>query len=177
MTKQARDKDLRDLEDRFGSDSQAIGPKVSPVMMGHILPVNERPPSPATSGSLFLYPFKGRALNKLFQELPLPSMGKIKKSNGWPIEWGCLFLGEEGSTAQFKIKASTRQSLTSLQYDLPYILSNNKYIDIIWSGWMNLLSVYSLSVLDQCFTFMLRKETIRMQNLSKDLFVSMIVIS
>lgn len=110
------------------------------MRMGHILPVHERPPGPATSGSLFLYPFKRRALNRLIRELPLPSMGKIKKkSSGWSTEWGSLILGEEGSSVQFKIKASTRQSSTSLQYDLPCILSNNKYSDMIWSGWMNLL--------------------------------------
>lgn len=66
MRKQARDKDLRDLEDRFGADSQAIDPQVSPMIMGHILPIDERPhPSPATTGSLFLHPFKGRALKRL----------------------------------------------------------------------------------------------------------------
>lgn len=36
MWKQPRDKDLRYLEDSFGSGSQALGPQVSPMTMGHL---------------------------------------------------------------------------------------------------------------------------------------------
>lgn len=77
MRKQGRAKDWRDLEDRFGSSSQ-----VSPVMTGHILHVYEESSSPAIPGYLFLYLFKGKALNRRNQELRSLSVGRMGTSNG-----------------------------------------------------------------------------------------------
>lgn len=68
-------KDSRDLEDRFLSGSQ-----VSPVMIGHILPVHEGPPGPANPGSFSFYSFKGKTLKRLIQELLLLLIGKMEKS-------------------------------------------------------------------------------------------------
>lgn len=82
MRKQGRAKDLRDLGDRFGSGSQVDPPHVSRVMMWHIFPIYEESFSPAIPTSLFLYPFKGKALKRLIQEVLLHSMSKMAKSNG-----------------------------------------------------------------------------------------------
>lgn len=73
---------------------------------------------------------------------------------------------------QFRTKASTRQSLTSPQYDL--LVSNNTVIEIIWSVWMNFLGWLLLISVGSMFYFHVEKQrdATQMQNFSRDHFVS-----